>query len=215
MTTTEFWDDFYRNDNRWSGNPNQLLVDTVGGLAPGRALDLGCGTGADAIWLAQQGWRVTAVDIAAPALAFGTHKAAEAGVGERIVWERNDLDATFPVGLFDLVACSYLHSPVALARASILGKARTAVGPGGTLIVISHAGPPTWAPDHYHDQMPSAAEVLADLDLDNSWVVDRCTVVDQASRAPDGSPATRPDTVVHAHRPPTDSEPTRTVGSPT
>src|SRR5690349_24226678 len=67
--TQEFWDERYRSADRiWSGNPNPHLVTTVTGLPPGTALDVGCGEGADAVWLAEQGWQVTALDVSAVAL---------------------------------------------------------------------------------------------------------------------------------------------------
>ncbi len=196
-----FWDEFYAGRTRWSGRPNELLVAELPGPAAGRALDLGCGEGGDAIWLAQQGWQVTAADISAAALAVGAEQAALAGVGESISWERHDLDESFPDGTFDLVVSCYMQSPVALGRVDILRGAAAAVAPGGLLVVIGHAGPPSWNPDMNHlALMPSAAEVLADLDLGDGWVVERCTNVDRPSNDPQGHPGTRPDSVVRVRR---------------
>ncbi|MBR7677707.1 methyltransferase domain-containing protein, partial [Streptomyces daliensis] len=76
----EFWDARYRENGQiWSGEPNEALVREVSGLAPGRALELGCGEGGDAVWLARQGWRVTATDISGVALARAEEHAARAG----------------------------------------------------------------------------------------------------------------------------------------
>ena len=129
MDTAEFWEDFYAGRTRWSGRPNELLVAEVEAeITPGDALDLGCGEGGDAIWLAQRGWQVTAVDVSANALAAATAQARRAAsTGHR--WERHDLDETFPDGTFDLVVSCYLQSPVALGRTAILRAAAAAVRP--------------------------------------------------------------------------------------
>ena len=104
-----FWEEHYRRREQvWSGNANAVLVDIVGGLPPGTALDLGCGEGGDAIWLARQGWRVRAVDISATALQRVTARAIAAGVADRIECGRHDLAHTFPAGSFDLVSAQYL-----------------------------------------------------------------------------------------------------------
>ena len=80
-----FWEDRYRQRGRvWSGKPNPVLVDVVGSLRPGTALDLGCGKGGDAIWLARQGWHVTAVDLSATARDRAAADAATAGVADLI-----------------------------------------------------------------------------------------------------------------------------------
>ncbi len=200
MSTEQFWEDFYAGRTRWSGQPNELLVSEVRELTPGDALDLGCGEGGDAIWLAQLGWRVTAVDVSSTALASGAEHARREGVADAIRWERHDLDATFPSGQFDLVASCYLQSPVALGRPAILRAAAAAVRPGGLLVVIGHAGPPSWNLDHDHGGMPSAAEVLAELDLADDWDVERCADVEWPVHDPEGRPATRPDSVVRARR---------------
>lgn len=202
--TSRFWEERYGQGRQWSGRPNGLLVDQVAGLEPGAALDLGCGEGGDAIWLAQQGWTVTAVDVATTALELGAQHAREAGVGADITWERHELGISFPTGSFDLVSACYLHSPVALDRSRVLREAAEAVGPAGHLVVVGHAGAPSWStPDHpHHDAtFPTPDEVLADLGLDQEqWEVVRSAVVAQPCRNPDGEDGTRPDNVLHLQR---------------
>ena len=157
----EFWEGFYAGERRWSGKPNGSLVAEVGDLAPGRALDLGCGEGGDAIWLARQGWTVTGTDISARALEIAARHAAEAGLDGTIAWERHDLATSLPAGPFDLVTSAFLHSPVELPRAPILRRAAALVAPGGTFLVIGHAPSAT----HHHVDLPSAEETVAELAL--------------------------------------------------
>ena len=87
--THAYWEDFYGGERRWSGKPNAALVEEVADLEPGTALDLGCGEGGDAIWLAAQGWTVTATDISQTALDIAARHAAEAGV--TVSWQRTTL----------------------------------------------------------------------------------------------------------------------------
>lgn len=143
-TDAEMWDDRYRGSDRiWSGNPNVVLVREVEGLTPGRALDLGCGEGADAVWLARWGWKVTATDISRVALERAAVHAAEADVADRIDWQWHDLGASFPEGEYDLVSAQFLHSMGDLPRERILRRAALAVAPGGVLLVVGHmASPP-------------------------------------------------------------------------
>ncbi len=108
-----FWQRHYRGHERvWSGRANPVLVDVAGSLPAGKALDLGCGEGGDAVWLAQQGWRVVAVDVSAAALDRAATHATAAGVHARIDFQQHDLARTFPEGAFDLVSAQHLHSPV-------------------------------------------------------------------------------------------------------
>lgn len=151
----------------WSGRANPILVSTVEAKAPGSALDLGCGEGGDAVWLARLGWQVTAVDISPTALARGASAAQEAGVGDRIDWQRHDFEHSFPTGTFDLVSSQFLQTPLDLPRERVLQSAAQAVAPGGLLLIVSHAEFPPWA-QHQHDHdvhFPSPEEILADLAL--------------------------------------------------
>ncbi len=138
--TQEFWDDRYGSEDRlWSGKPNAQLVAQTTELPPGRALDAGCGEGADAIWLAGRGWTVTAVDVSVVALKRGA--AAAAGVlGEdgaaRISWQQADLLTwTPPAAAYDLVTSHYMHAPdyTGLHRRLAQG-----VRPGGTFLAVAH-----------------------------------------------------------------------------
>lgn len=199
MTEQELWDARYReSDQIFSGNPNTVLVREVDGMEPGRALDLGCGEGADAIWLARRGWRVTAVDISGVALERAARNAGEVGID----WQRHDLGESFPEGSFDLVSAHFLHSPGDMPRERILRTAAGAVAEGGVLLIVGHAGLPPWE----HDpgvHLPTPQEVLEDLDLpDGEWEVQVCEEHERVQTAPDGRPATRTDNTLRLRRRP-------------
>ncbi|MBV7671192.1 methyltransferase domain-containing protein [Streptomyces halstedii] len=202
-TDAELWDDRYRESDRiWSGNPNTVLVREVEGLKPGRALDLGCGEGADAVWLARWGWRVTATDISRVALERAAVHAAEAGVTDRVDWQWHDLGATFPEGEYDLVSAQFLHSMGDLPREEILRRAARAVAPGGVLLIVGHAGFPHWEqnPDP-SVRFPTPDEVLASLELpDGAWEVLLSDEHERVQNDPDGNPTTRTDNALKVRR---------------
>jgi SAM-dependent methyltransferase len=131
------WDARYTGHELvWSAEPNRFLVAEVEGLAPGRALDLACGEGRNAIWLAEQGWTVTGVDFSA----VGLDKARRLAEARQVTvqWERADVtEYEPPSDGFDLVIVMYLHLP-APARRRALGLASGGVAPGGTLLVVGH-----------------------------------------------------------------------------
>jgi SAM-dependent methyltransferase len=120
----------------WSAEPNRFVVESVAGLTPGSALDLAAGEGRNAVWLAEQGWRVTAVDFSPVAVERGRELAARRGVP--VEWRVIDVTAYRPVpGSYDLVLISYLHLP-ARDLTGVLAAARTALRPGGTVVVVGH-----------------------------------------------------------------------------
>ncbi|MEU6564774.1 class I SAM-dependent methyltransferase [Nocardia nova] len=194
-----FWEQRYRDSDRvWSGNPNPLLVRETSGLRPGRALDLGCGEGADAVWLAGQGWQVVGVDISATALTRAAAHAGQAGVADRVTWERHELGIGFPEGRFDLVNAQFLQSPVALDQDGVLRRAAAAVAPGGTLLIVMHAEWPTWmTPEEYpfDAEFPTRDGVLRSLNLSGDWTTVTLEAVERAITAPDGREGTRADNV--------------------
>ena len=133
----EDWDRRYAGrDLIWSAKPNRFLAAETAGLTPGRALDLGAGEGRNAVWLAEQGWQVTALDFSGVALEKGERLAREREV--TVVWATADLREYVPPHEgFDLVVLLYVHLPGA-ERAAVHARAAGAVAPGGTLLVVGH-----------------------------------------------------------------------------
>ena len=132
------WDARYseRGGPKWSGRPNGRLVAEVADLAPGRVLDVGCGEGADAIWLAQRGWMVTAVDISDVAL--GRAREAAELAGAVVEWVCGDAVQTpFPANSFDLVSMQYPAVPKAAGEAAVRTLLDT-VRAGGLLLAVYH-----------------------------------------------------------------------------
>ena len=165
--TKEHWEQHYgERDRVWSGRVNLRLAEVAEDLAPGTALDLGCGEGGDAIWLAEKGWHVVAVDISDTALGRASAEAESRGVADRIEFAQHDLSETFPEGTFDLVSSHFLHSRVRLERPRILINAARAVNPGGLLVIVDHGSAPPWA-SKLDDvpEFPTAEEVIAGLNL--------------------------------------------------
>jgi thioredoxin reductase len=192
-----FWERFYaEREQVWSGRPNPVLAATAADLAPGTALDLGAGEGGDSVWLAERGWKVTAVDVAQTACDRIATRAGDLPVRT----ERHDLTESFPEGTHDLVNAQYLHSPQPdFPRTTILRRAAEAVAPGGTLLVVGHGrlAPWSWDPSL---RMPTADEVLASLALDDTWEVVRCESVERTATGPDGQEATITDEIVQVRR---------------
>jgi SAM-dependent methyltransferase len=203
VSAREFWDERYGDGERiWSGRPNGALVREVADLKAGTALDLGCGEGADAIWLAGQGWRVVGVDVSQVALARAAAHAEQAGVADRVEWRRHDLGAGFPAGSYDLVSAHFLHSPVELPREGILRSAAAAVAPGGVLLVVGHAGWPA-GEDHPDIEVhfPTPEEVHAGLELpQGGWEVLVSATYEREFTDPEGRTRTRPDNTLMLRR---------------
>lgn len=166
----EFWDGMYRSRTAaWSGRPNPQLVFEATDLAPGTALDVGCGEGGDAVWLAERGWQVTAVDISATALDRARGHAAQAGPGAagRITWVQADLvGGSVPdLGVYDLVTAQFMHLPAA-QRVALHARLAAVVAPGGTLLVVghhpsdAHAGVGRWSTSGLGFTAAQVADVL-------------------------------------------------------
>jgi SAM-dependent methyltransferase len=150
----------------WTAQPNCFVQLECADLAPGRALDLAAGEGRNAVWLAEHGWTVHAVDFAGVALAKARQLAEHRQVAHRLSLETADLRDYTPAGGYDLVLLAYLQLPQA-ELAPILRRAAGALAKGGTLLVVAHdsanlaqgvGGPQDPA------LLYSSAEVLAALD---------------------------------------------------
>lgn len=187
------WDDRYREKPLlWSVEPNRFVAGELATLEPGTALDLACGEGRNAIWLAEKGWEVTAVDFSGVALQRGQDMAAASGLD--IDWIEADIMNWEPDSRYDLIVMAYVHLP-APDRRKLLGRAAAWVAPGGHLFMVGHdvitagvSGPPDpnvlWDPGF-------AAAAVEPLVVDTS----------ERRERPTDSGETAVDTVLKAHLP--------------
>jgi SAM-dependent methyltransferase len=197
-----FWDDLYgRTDRVWSGNPNPLLTREAADLAPGNALDAGCGEGADTHWLARRGWRVRAVDVSAVAVERAeSHTGPE--IADLITWQRRDLREWVPEPrAYDLVNSQYLHFPRA-QREPLFARLADAVAPAGTLLLVGHH--PSDLDTTVHrpaepDLYFTPEELVAALDPDG-WEVLVAQASPRTVTDAEGRAATIHDTVLRARR---------------
>ena len=211
----EFWDQRYGERERiWSGRPNTALVDTVSPLPPGQALDLGCGEGADSIWLAERGWTVTGVDVSATAIERASAEAAHRELP--ITWVAADLRTWEPAGRFDLVSACFLHSPIEFPRTEVLRRLAENIPSGGHLLLVGHAEPPPWSRyaeeqaeqeahgeghRHGHDHVFLGPEQeLEALGLGPEWEPLTVELRERPATGPDGQHAVLRDSVVLVRR---------------
>jgi SAM-dependent methyltransferase len=192
-------------DRRWldkrlhaHGEASSVVLDALEDLEPGRALDLGCGSGRHAVWLAERGWQVTAVDFSPEALRQARQRAAHVGV--EVDWIEADLVAFEPdANAFDLVLLAYLHV-AADERRAILAKAEAAVADCGTLLIVGHdlTNIGTGAPG------PTSPEVLytpADIVPElPELAIERTEQVTRPTKLDDGSEVDAIDALVLARR---------------
>ena len=137
LVNREEWDERYGTEELiWKADPNRFLVEEVAALAPGRALDVACGEGRNAVWLATKGWRVTGADFSGVGLAKAQRLADDREV--EVTWvEANVVEWQPPAASFDLVVVMYLHLR-AEQRRQALARAAAALAPGGVLLVVGH-----------------------------------------------------------------------------
>jgi len=209
----EYWDERYSAlDDVWSGAANPVLVSETSDLAPGRALDIGCGEGADAIWLAGRGWQVTGVDFSAVALERAAARSRRAGVAPSaaeavaggIEWQQHDFTRWAPpASRFDLVTAQFMHLPSGPRTVLFLALA-DAVAPGGTLLIVGHDVSAVHTTAHGMpdpDLFFSAEEVAATLDPAR-WRIEVAESRTRTARGPGGTPVLAADAVLRARRHP-------------
>jgi len=179
----------------WGAGPNRFVVREFTGRPPGRALDLAAGEGRNALWLAEQGWHVLAVDFSAVAIERAHRLAAERGL--EVSWVVADvLSAGLPDRAFDAVLVAYLHLP-APDRAAVLARAAAALAPGGTLLVVGHAP----SAEHHHHDLPAPEQVVAELALpEDEWELRACELRERLHAFRDEPAKARIDTVVRFRR---------------
>lgn len=184
-----YWDEKYAaRDDTWDAEPNPRLPGFVVGLTPGHALEIGCGEGSDAVWLAARGWTVEAVDLSQVALDRGRDAAETRGLGGAITWRQADVLAWAPdVASYDFVISHFVHFPWP-EQADYLRNLARAVRPGGRLVVVGHdpsdlatglRRPPT--PGLLH-----TAEAVAGLLQPAEWAFTTCGALPRTARTPEG-----------------------------
>lgn len=194
------WEERYRSREAvWSGHPNAQLIEEVEHIVePGTALDVGCGEGADAVWLARQGWIVTAVDLSSTAIERARGHAERAGVAQHVTFTDDDVEDVIEDGPWNLVTAQYTH-PSEGGRWLVETLAQ-AVAPGGMLLVVGHH--PTDPHASAHPDLRGAAFDAADVAtaLDRTqWEVS-ATLRERTTREPDGGERLWRDAVLVARR---------------
>jgi len=202
----EFWEGHYRGHPgaHDGGGPNPSLVTEAGNLPPGRALDAGCGHGADALWLASRGWQVTAVDVAHRAgVRLGPRRVIRRRRREPDRLGRVELAAWLPPeACFDLVTSHYVHVPAG-DRETFVRRLAAAVAPGGSLLVVGHDA--SGLHEGAHGSAPEAyvtAEEIAGLLDPAAWNVGAAETRTRMITGPHGHEVTLRDAVLRARRHP-------------
>lgn len=207
----EYWDRVWqegRGTAMAATSPNPHLVREMSGLSPGTALEAGCGAGTEALWLASQGWQVTAVDVAAEPLEIAARRSEATGIGRSVLWVRADLTDWAPATQFDLVTTHYAHP--AIPKLDFYERAAEWVAPGGTLLIVGHLrrhGPGHGhGHGHGHDGGPAhesasvtAADITARL-APGEWAIATAEEGHRSMTVAGGSAATVYDVVVRASR---------------
>jgi SAM-dependent methyltransferase len=199
---SDWWDDHYGSAPAlWSGRPNPVLVDEVTDLPPGRALDIGCGEGADALWLAGRGWLVLGTDVSQVALDRAAAAVDAGGSSDQVMWVQHDLlEWAPPARSFDLVSAQFFHLPADI-RPQVYGRLADAVAPDGTVLVVAHhpsdldttmGRPPV-------EELFFTADQIAGV-LDDGWDVQVSEARSRKAIDPDGRKVDITDTVLKARR---------------
>lgn len=179
---------------------NPYLTAETANLPVGTVLDAGCGTGTEALWLAEQGWTVTAADISAVALAEARDRAAAAGAGERVDWVETDLSRWEPARTWDLVVTHYAHAQI--GQLPLYQRISSWVAPDGTLLIVGHLHGHHPDVHHGHDHPEGATatlEGITELFSSPEWRIDSAYEHTRTVHA-GGSPMHLRDVIVRVHR---------------
>lgn len=182
--------------------PHPYLARETSNLVPGTALDAGCGAGAEAIWLASHGWRVTAADIAPEALARAraAERATDDEISERVRWVEADLTVWDPGRRFDLVTTHYAHP--AMPQLAFYDRVSAWVAPGGTLLIVGHLHT-SGTTGHGHHPPAEATVTLADITAGlagDRWEIVTADEHQRTVAGPGGQAIPLQDVVVRATR---------------
>lgn len=200
--TVEFWDEIWDTMEDTFADYDEALVDAVEGLAPGRVLDMGCGAGGNAMWLAARGWQVTAVDFSGVAIQKARQRVVERGVDVNFVVA--DAAAFEPQDEYDLITTFYIqlwpHQ-----RALMLSNISKALAPGGRLLFVSHdkSAPPSGWSEEDLKSLTTPEEVVAEL---TDLLIERAETVGESGAHMEQMPQPEEEHASHeAHEPTEDT----------
>lgn len=195
----QHWDD--SPAGQYSAPPNPYVIAETRDLTPRTALDAGCGAGTESIWLAEQGWHVTAADISATALAQAQARAAQTSGAHRITWVEQDLTTWEPNTRWDLVVANYAHPSI--PQLEFYRRIADWVAPAGTLLIVGHLhGHAEHGSNHHppEEATATAGGITAGLDPD-LWTIDTAEEHTRTVTGADGHHGTPlHDVVVRATR---------------
>lgn len=197
-----YWEDHWspRSHEASSMPVNPYLMAETAQLPAGSALDAGCGTGTEAIWLAEQGWQVTGADISATVLSTAADKSAAAGVDEQIEWVETDLSCWEPERTWDLVVTNYAHPDT--GQLEFYDRIASWVAPGGTILIVGHRHGEGRGHDHDDAHPEGATATLAgitELFTSPQWGIDASYENSRTVKA-GGRTVQLDDVIVRAHR---------------
>ena len=158
----EFWNETWADLEARDSGSDEILAEQVEGLTPGRALELACGLGGNAVWLARVGWKVTAMDYSAVAIDKARQLAVEQGVAIEFVVA--DATSYVPQNQYDLITCFYIQL-FPTQRANMLANISKILTPGGTLIFVGHdkTGSPSGWSEEDLTSLTTPEEIVAEL----------------------------------------------------
>jgi SAM-dependent methyltransferase len=202
LDAVDFWEILYKNKSPDSnGRPSRVLERFLTNRQPGQALELGCAKGDDAVWLAQKGWHVTAVDISKTALSYAETNAQSHGVSDRIDFQQHDLSVSFPDIRCDLVTAMFLQTPLEFPRTEVLRKAAHSLNPGGLLLIVAHGSRAPWSWAKSDKTYLTARESLRELNLEASeWEEFHVGEEMRMAPGPDNQKATVTDAIIFLRR---------------
>jgi 2-polyprenyl-3-methyl-5-hydroxy-6-metoxy-1,4-benzoquinol methylase len=196
----QWWERHYQDTTTGpTGQPSARLMAEVVGATPGTVLDAGCGTGADAVWLARQGWDVTAVDVSPTAVQQARTLAAQQPDAAAIRWLVADLSVWQPPRQYDLVVSQYVHPDMPFG--AFVARLAQAVAPGGTLLIVGHDHADSHSATHAPQPASIGPEAVFQVLDSNQWDVAKAET-DTRQVTHGSTPLTLADVVVRAHRKP-------------
>lgn len=206
MTMHDFGKDYW--ERHWTpaddtgkhrgASVNPYIVSETRHLKPGTALDAGCGTGAEAIWLARNSWRVTGADISRSALSVAAEHAGEAPVKDQMSWVEADLALWEPNQRWDLVVTNYAHP--AIPQLDFYRRIADWVVPGGTLLIVGHLHDPGAGASHHPRGASVTLREITELFTSPWWEIETARENTRLITRPDEGAVSLNDVIVRAHR---------------